>query len=162
MTRWLPFPLLSAALLVMWLLLNQSVAPAHLVAGALLALGCPLVMTAFELPRASVRRSRAIVQLAWLVLVDIVRSNNAVASIILRPGQPRQTSGFVEIPLDLRDRYGLTTLAIIITSTPGTLWANYDSTTGVMTLHVLDLIDESAWADRIKQRYESLLVEIFE
>jgi multicomponent K+:H+ antiporter subunit E len=162
MTRWLPYPLMSAALFIMWLLLNQSVAAAHLVAGALLALGGPLAMRALELPRASIGRVRAVIKLAWLVLVDIVRSNNAVASIILSPDQSRHTSGFVAIPLDLRDRYGLTTLAIIITSTPGTLWANYDSTTGVMTLHVLDLIDESAWADRIKQRYESLLVEIFE
>lgn len=162
MTRWLPYPLMSAALFLMWLLLNQSVAPAHLVAGALLALGGPLALGVLELPRASIGRLRAIVQLAWLVIVDIVRSNNAVGYIILRPGHPRQTSGFVEIPLDLRDRYGLTTLAIIITSTPGTLWANYDSTTGVMTLHVLDLVDESVWVNRIKQRYESLLVEIFE
>ncbi len=162
MTRWLPYPLMSAALFIMWLLLNQSVAPAHLVAGALLALGGPLALGVLELPRASIGRLRAFVQLAWLVLVDIVRSNNAVAYIIMRPAHPRRTSGFVEIPLDLRDRYGLTTLAIIITSTPGTLWANYDSTTGVMTLHVLDLVDEEAWVNRIKQRYESLLVEIFE
>lgn len=162
MTRLLPFPLLSLALMLMWLLLNQSIAPVHLVAGALLGFFGPLAMVSLELPRAKVRRPLAILRLLGLAFDDIVRSNNAVARIILRPGHPRQTSGFVDIPLDLRDRYGLTVLAIIITSTPGTLWSNYDSTSGVMTLHVLDLIDESTWVERIKQRYESLLMEIFE
>lgn len=162
MSRLLPFPLLSAALLAMWLLLQQSIAPAHLLTGMLLALLGPLVLKLLALPRVRVRHPLAVVRLLGLALDDVVRSNNAVAHIILQPGHPRQTSGFVDIPLTLRNRYGITVLAMIITATPGTLWAGYDPATGVMKLHVLDLIDERAWVDRIQQRYESLLLEIFE
>ncbi len=36
MKRWLPFPLLSLALLAMWLLLNQTLAAGHVVLGALI------------------------------------------------------------------------------------------------------------------------------
>jgi multicomponent K+:H+ antiporter subunit E len=102
------------------------------------------------------------IRLAGLVLADIVRSNIAVASIILGPGKRRERSGFVDIPLELRDPYGLATLACIITATPGTLWVSFDSATGVVMIHVLDLIDESEWVRIVKHRYERLLREIFE
>jgi len=32
----------------------------------------------------------------------------------------------------------------------------------MLTIHVLDLIDENAWIRTIKHRYERLLLEIFE
>ena len=68
----------------------------------------------------------------------------------------------MDIPLDLRDPYGLAVLACIITSTPGTLWVSFDAGEGMLTIHVLDLIDENDWIRTIKGRYERLLLEIFE
>lgn len=162
MTRWLPFPLLSFALLALWLLLNQSLAAGHLILGAGLAVFGGLVLTRLEPPGVRLRRPGAILDLSVLVLTDIARSNLAVARIILGPRPPNLTSGFVNIPLELRAPYGLATLAIIITSTPGTLWVNFDSAKGLLTIHVLDLIDEDAWIATIKQRYERRLMEIFE
>ena len=38
MTRLVPFPLVSASLLVLWLLLNQTLSPGHLLLGVALAL----------------------------------------------------------------------------------------------------------------------------
>lgn len=161
MTRWLPFPLASAFLLILWLLLNQSLSAGHILLGAVLALVGPLVMMALDLPRARVRNPRAIMQLSLRVLADIARSNVAVARIILSPGR-RQTSGFMTIPLDLRNSYALTALACIITATPGTVWVSFESRTGVLLIHVLDLVDEDAWIRTIKHRYERRLLEIFE
>jgi multicomponent K+:H+ antiporter subunit E len=162
MTRWLPFPLVSASLLVMWLLLNQTLSAGHLMLGCILALVGPLTMAALDLPAGRPRRPRAILRLALLVLADIIRSNVAVARIILNPGQRNRTSGFVNIPLELRDPYALAVLACIITSTPGTIWVDFDSAKGALLIHVLDLIDESTWIRTIKHRYERLLLEIFE
>ena len=56
---------------------------------------------------------------------------------------------------------GLAALACIITACPGTTWARYDSTANVLTMHILDLVDEQAWIETIKQRYERRLLEIF-
>lgn len=162
MKRWLPFPLLSLALLATWLLLNQTLAAGQAVLGALIALGGGLALAMLQAPRGRVRRPLVIAELAWLVLADIVRSNIAVARIVLNPGHRRQTSGFLEIPLEMRSPAGLAVLACIITSTPGTAWARYDSARGVLTLHILDLIDEAAWIRTIKRRYERRLLEIFE
>jgi multicomponent K+:H+ antiporter subunit E len=95
------------------------------------------------------------------VLRDSAVSNVAVALIILGAGQRERSSGFVEIPLELRDPYGLAALACIITSIPGTIWVDLDRTSGILTIHVLDLHDESEWVDTVKRRYERRLLEIF-
>jgi multicomponent K+:H+ antiporter subunit E len=162
MTRLLPFPLVTAGLLVLWLLLNQAVSIGHLLLGSAVALAGGFALTALRLPKVQVRRLGAILHLASLVLADIVRSNLAVGKLILGFEGRERTSGFVNIPLDLRNPYGLAALACIITSTPGTLWVSFDPAEGKLMIHVLDLIDESEWIRTIKGRYERLLREIFE
>jgi multicomponent K+:H+ antiporter subunit E len=159
MTRLLPFPLASAGLLGLWLLLNQALSPGQIVLGVALALAGGWALAALQPPKARVRRPGAILRLSSLVLADIVRSNIAVGRIVLGLGGKQRKSGFVNIPLDLRDPYALAALACIITATPGTLWVSFDGE--VLTIHVLDLIDESAWVRTIKNRYERHLLEIF-
>ena len=162
MKRWFPYPLLWTLLLVMWLLLNQTLAPSHVLLGALVALSATLALSALGGPRAKLRCPGVAAGLACLVLADVVRSNIAVARIVLHPGALEPTSGFVEIPLELRDPLGLAMLAYIVTATPGTAWTRYDSGRGVLTLHVLDLIDDETWIRTIKDRYERRLLEIFQ
>ena len=161
MKRMLPFPLLTTGLLVLWLLLNQTLSPGHLLLGGAAALLGGRLLTALEPPRVRLRRLAPIFRLAGFVAADIVRSNIAVALIVLGIKERDRKSGFVNIPLDLRQPYGLAILACIITSTPGTLWVSFDEATGTLTIHVLDLIDESEWIRTIKGRYERSLLEIF-
>lgn len=161
MRRVFPYPLLAVALFGMWLLINQSLSPGHLVLGAMIGLTLPWALTLLEPPRVRVRRPTVMVRLALRVLVDIVRSNIIVTGIILGLRRRTRTSGFVEIPLALRDTYGLAVLACIVTSTPGTVWVNFNAPNGVLTIHVLDLVEEQEWIDTIQQRYETLLLEIF-
>ncbi|EIM24624.1 Na+/H+ antiporter subunit E [Microvirga lotononidis] len=162
MSWFLPYPLLSAALLGLWLLLNQSVSPGQIVLGAVLAVLGAWAMAALRPEKPRIRRPGAALRLAGMVFVDILRSNLAVGRIIVRSRQPGVNAGFLTIPLDMRSRHGLAVLSIIITSTPGTIWVNYDTAKGTLLLHVLDLVDETAWIRLIKDRYERLLMEIFE
>lgn len=162
MSRWLPFPVLSFAIAVIWLLLNQTLAASHLVLAVVFGIVGAMFLTALDLPALHLRRSRVLLELFWVVLQDIIRSNIAVARIILGPKLPNEISGFLDIPLKLRAPYGLAMLAIIITSTPGTLWVSFDSASGILTIHVLDLVDEDGWITTIQQRYERRLMEIFE
>ena len=162
MKRALPLPVGWTLLLAMWLVLNESLSLGQLVVGALVALVAVLGMHALEVPRMRLHSPGTAIVLAAVVLADIVESNVAVARIVLRPGPPRHAPGFVDIPLELRDRAGLAALACIITATPGTTWAGYDDAAGVLTLHVLDLADPVAMRAAIKERYERRLREIFE
>jgi multicomponent K+:H+ antiporter subunit E len=161
MTRLVPFPIASASALVLWLLLNQTVSLGHILLGGAVSLVGGWALAALGPPKARPRRLSVIFRLSALVFADIVRSNVAVAGIILGLERRRWTSGFVEIPLELRHPYGLATLACIITSTPGTLWVDFNEASGTLTIHVLDLVDKAQWIRTIKGRYEALLLEIF-
>jgi multicomponent K+:H+ antiporter subunit E len=162
MRRFFPFPLAAAGLFVLWLLLNQALTSGQVLLGIVAALVGQWVLTALQPPNARIRRLGAVFRLASLVLFDIIRSNIAVAQIVLGLGNKSRRPGFVHIPLELRDPYGLAALGCIITSTPGTLWVNFDAARGILMIHVLDLIDEDDWVQTIKDRYERLLLEIFE
>ncbi|MGH8663674.1 MAG: Na+/H+ antiporter subunit E [Burkholderiales bacterium] len=161
MRIWLPYSLLTACLTVVWLLLNQTLAAAHWLLGFWIAVAAALGYASLRPPRTPVRRLRVALGLALVVAADIVRSNLAVARIVIHPRARGRTAGFLDIPLQLRSPAGLATLACIVTATPGTAWAGYDSSRGVLTLHILDLIDESEWIVVIKERYERRLLEIF-
>jgi multicomponent K+:H+ antiporter subunit E len=158
----LPFPIISAGLLALWLLLNQAFSVGHVLLGFATALVAGWALAALRPPKAHLRRPLAMFRLSFLVLTDIIRSNIAVGRIILGFGPKVRTSGFVNIPIALRDPYGLMVLACIITSTPGTLWVEFDPGKRILMIHVLDLIDENEWIRTIKGRYERLLLEIFE
>ncbi|MGD9867422.1 MAG: Na+/H+ antiporter subunit E [Hyphomicrobiales bacterium] len=161
MSRLLPYPILTAALLVMWLLLT-SLSLGQFLLGGLVALTASRAMTALEPSKPRIRNWRLIPKLAAHVALDIVRSNIAVFSIIIQGRRRERVSGFVAIPLDLRDPTGLAVLSCIVTSTPGTAWVEYDPASGILLIHVLDLIDKDAWVTLIRNRYEAPLMEIFE
>jgi multicomponent K+:H+ antiporter subunit E len=157
----LPHPLRSLGLFFASVLLSSSLAPPSLALGLLMALAAPQVMRVLRIDPVRVRAPGAILTLVRRVAVDVVRSNIAVAQI-LAGRRAERVSGFIHIPLDLKDRYALAVLAIIITSTPGTLWVDFDRARGRLLMHVLDLVDEETWVRIIKDRYERLLLEIFE
>lgn len=158
----LPYPIASAIFLGFWLLLNQSLSTGQFLLGASMALIGGWALAALEQPKARPRRPLAILRLAFIVSADIVKSNIAVACIIIGFGRRERRPGFVDIPLELRDPYGLALLACIITSTPGTLWVKFEEPAGTLTIHVLDLVDKAEWINTIKSRYEQPLLEIFE
>jgi len=153
---------MSLTLLALWLLLNHSMSPGHIALGALLAWLGPVAAERMRPLKARPKLTRSLFALVLRIIVDVVRSNIAVARIVLGLRQHEWVSGFIRIPLDLKDPHGLAVLAGIVTVTPGTVWSGRDPATGILTLHVLDLRSESAWVEFIKTRYERPLMEIFE
>lgn len=163
MKRWLSYPAFAIALLALWLVLNESAAPAQLLLGAGLALVGAWTLALLQQPlHRARRRAGSAAVLGWLVFADIVRSNLAVLRITLHPSTAGRVAGFLDMPLELRHPGGLAVLACIVTATPGTSWARYDAARNVLTIHVLDLVDEQAWVGQFKERYERRLKEIFE
>ncbi|HRP76175.1 MAG TPA: Na+/H+ antiporter subunit E [Rhodocyclaceae bacterium] len=163
MRAWVPSPLLSVSLLLVWLLLNQTVAPAHLLFGALLGFVAPLLARPL-LPHghARIRRPMALLKLLWLSGIEIVRSCFNVSQIILLRRSADVNSQFIHVPLDLRSPHGLALLSCLINSTPGTVWVEITPDNHELLLHVFDLHDEQWWVDTIKTRYERPIIEVFE
>jgi multicomponent K+:H+ antiporter subunit E len=159
--RLIPWPVLSAFLLLMWLLLNQTVAPGQVLLGAVLALVLPLATASLRPARPRLRKPGVMLRLFCVVVYDSIESNLSVARIILGSKKQRDRSGFVKIPLDLRDPHGLAVLAVILTAVPGTVWSELSEDREMLTVHVLDLADETTSINTIKNRYEKPLMEIF-
>src|SRR4051812_5768101 len=160
MRRLVPHPLLTLGLLLMWLTLNGSTEPAQVLFGLLMGLVGGAAYARLEPPHGKMGSCLVPASaLIGLVFVDIVQSNFAVLRIALRFSRPGRVAGFLLIPLELRDARGLAVLACIVTATPGTSWAHYDEAANVLTLHVLDLVEEDAWVRQFKDRYERRLLE---
>ena len=160
--RLVPAPLLSLALLGLWLLLNRSLSAGHFVLGTVLALAIPLLTAGLRPLPVRVRKPGAVLRLAFTVVADTTRSNLAVARLLLAPGRRRHPAGFVHIPLDVRDPNALAVLAMIVCITPGTAWAELSLDRSVLLLHVLELDDAATVIADVKRRYEAPLMEIFE
>jgi len=156
-------PLLTIVLVVIWLLLTGPVSAGQLVLGTVIAVAMMLAASQWRPVHPRLRTLWPIFPLFYHVFIDIVRSNIGVARIVLGLTRGRTVhSGFIDIPLELRDPHGQAILAAIITSTPGTAWAGVSADGSRLRLHLLDLKDEAEWARMIRERYERPLRRIFE
>ena len=162
MRRILPHPVLTLSLLLLWLILTRF-SPGHALLGGTIAVIAGIMVARLQPSVPRLRRPVLLLRLFRLVFFDIIRSNIAVAGLILTGGRGgRRRSAFLRIPLELRDPTGLALLAIIVTATPGSAWIEYGARDGVLILHVFDIVDEDIWHGQVKGRYEALLMEIFE
>jgi multicomponent K+:H+ antiporter subunit E len=167
MTPWLPFPIVSLGLCILWLLLNGSIAPAHLLLGAAIGIAAPLLSRKLQpLGYPRLRAPLQLVRLLAMASVEVLRSCFNVARIILFADYAKVNSQFIRIPLTLRDPYGLALLSCLINMTPGTVWVEIlprgQSGKEELVLHVFDLQDAAWWVDTIQTRYEQPLIDIFE
>jgi len=156
-------PTVVLGLTILWLLLQQTVALDQVLLGVMLAVLLAWASSKLRPLRAHVRRIDLAAGLVLVVFWEIVRSNLAVARIVLGLVRDREVrSGFVKIPLALRDPHGLAVLAAIITATPRTVWAGLSPDGQRLTLHILDIGEEQQWIRYVKERFEGPLMRIFE
>ncbi|MCJ9691399.1 Na+/H+ antiporter subunit E [Rhizobium sp. PRIMUS64] len=155
-----PYPLLTISLLGMWVLLN-GVTIGQVLLGSIVAVCSTWALAALRPEKPKLRKWYLLPKLFGLVMLDIIRSNISASVVILRGRTRGHRSAFINVPLELKDPTALAVLAIIVTGTPGSAWLEYDSRNSSVLLHVLDLVDEDEWRDLLKNRYETLLLEIF-
>jgi multicomponent K+:H+ antiporter subunit E len=160
-SRWLPNPLMSLSLLVIWLLLQNEVSAGHIVLGGILGLLIPLFTAPFWTEPLRIRSWLLGVRFGLLVMWDIVVANVIVAQLILFRRPETLTPQFLVIPLDTRNPYAISVLAGTITMTPGTLSADVAPDRRHLLVHGLSVDDPVDVIRTIKQRYEAPLIEIF-
>ena len=157
-----PAPLLSAALLTLWILLARSSSTGQVLLGLAFALGIPILASNLRLTTVRVRRPAVVIRYVLTVCFDVLISNLAVAWGVIRWRWRQPSYRFVVIPLDLHDPVGLAALVMVTTIVPGTVWSELAVDRRAMMLHVWDAPDEDAFVARYKARYEQPLREIFE
>lgn len=160
--RLVPAPLLSCALVVLWLVLSRGAGPRQLFFGLALGLGVPLMTVNLRPSTVRTRRPLAVVRFILIVGYDVVVSNFRVAWGVLAWRWRRPAARFVIIPLELRAPPALAALAMVTTIVPGTVWSELALDRSALLLHVWDVGEEDAFVARFKARYEAPLREIFE
>lgn len=156
---WIP---MTVFLTCLWLLLANSITVGQFLFGSIISFLLVLLSLRMRPDLAYPRKFLLILQLVGRVFYDTIRSNLVVMKLILQWNRKDFTSGYVYIPLEIRDPHALAFLACIITFAPGTVWSSLSEKDYILRLHVLDLKEETEWFDIIKNRYEKLLLDIFE
>ncbi|MFW1754020.1 Na+/H+ antiporter subunit E [Acinetobacter wanghuae] len=154
-----PHPLVSIIVGISWVLLAHSLDVATLLMALVLAIVIPFMVKRFIDYTPNIHWVPAI-RLFFVVLWDIVISNINVAKLVLGPTKNLHPKWF-RVPLDTRHEEVNALLAMIITTTPGTVSAGIDQDRGDILVHALSTDDVDAEIETIKQRYEQPLIEIF-
>ncbi len=162
MKRIFPSLVMSFVLFGLWILLMQSLDMGTLVLGAGLAVFWPAATARLMTAPPRLKRPLVIAKLLAHVVYDMLSSNIKVAWLILTHRSGALDSGFISVPIELRDPNGLAALAMIITFTPGTAWAQLSADRRTLLVHVLVRENEPSMVRFIKVRYEQPLREIFE
>ncbi|EEF79334.1 Na+/H+ ion antiporter subunit family [Methylophaga thiooxydans DMS010] len=155
-----PHPLLSVALWLIWLLLNNTVALGHVVLGALLAIFIPWFSAGFWQEKVTIRRPWLLVKYVFVVIYQILVANMMVARLILT-NQEKLHPGFLSVPLELTSPLAISLLANTISLTPGTVSCDLSEDQKSLLIHALHIEDADAIITEIKQLFEKPLKEIF-
>jgi len=158
----LPQPALTAALIVVWLLLLNDLTFGGLVLALAIGLAIPIFTSRFWPDRPRIRWGPAMIGYALVVLWDIVVANFEVAYVIVFRKNASLRSGWLVVPLELRSPEAISVLAATISLTPGTVSSDVSADGQALLVHALDAADHEAVVGRIKSRYEARLLRIFE
>ncbi len=159
--RLIPHPLLSLALVLVWLGLVNALTLGNLILGVAFGLAIPMLTGAYWPNRPAISRPLKVAEYILVVLWDIIVANVQVAMIILFKRGPTIRSHWIPIPLELKSAEAITVLAGTITMTPGTVSATLAADGSAILVHCLHTDDPAAVRDEIKTRYERRLLEIF-
>lgn len=157
--RILPHPFVSVIVAISWLMLNHSAELFDLVVATLLALIIPKLVQPFIVNTPNIHWTSAF-KLFFVVLWDIIVSNIKVARQVLGSTKNLEPKWF-RVPLETDHEHVNTLLAMIITTTPGTVSAGIDQERGDILVHALSCVDPDAEIEAIKLRYEVPLIDIF-
>jgi multicomponent K+:H+ antiporter subunit E len=156
----LPQPLITLAIVGLWLALAPTFSLGQLMLGALLGLTIPWATRNFWPDRPRLVRPIASLALFVRVVIDIVIANLQVSRLVVGP-LDRLDPAFIEVPLDIEDPFVATLLGSIVSLTPGTVSVEIERERKVLLVHALDADNPPAMVANIKSRYEAPLKEIF-
>lgn len=157
--RILPHPFVSVMVALSWLMLGHSAEIFDFIIAALLGLVIPKLIQPFIVRTPNIHWALAI-KLCFVVLRDIIVCNVLVAKQVLGPTKNLHPKWY-RVPLDSDHDHVNSLLAMIITTTPGTVSAGIDQERGDILVHSLSTDDPEADILDIKTRYEAPLMAIF-
>lgn len=145
-----------------WALTTNNLSVLNILFGAVIAgLALFLVRDKVAGPR-FLPRLRRVASLAWLFTFELIVSAVRVARLVIRPDMtPYLRPGIVAFPLTAKRDAEITTLANLITLTPGTLSLDVSEDRSTLYVHAIDVADRQALIDDIATGFETKVMEAF-
>lgn len=164
---------LNILLALAWMVINNAYTPADLFVGLVLGflvlrVSWPALSPEPFSPRRYFRflsSNPTVMTWRWMRFlafgfVEIVKSNIAVTKAVLSPKMSLKP-GIVAIPLDVKSDEGITTLANLITLTPGTVTLDISSDRKTLYIHAFEVGDAEALRRDTKASFERRVQELW-
>lgn len=161
MRKLFPHPILSLMVVAVWMMLVNAFAWGSLVFAVILGVLVPLATAPYWPGVTRYRHLAGLPGFFWVVFIDIIKANIAVAKIVLFLPKSQLQPAWVVVPLDIRQPEAIAMLASAITLTPGTVSCDLSQDSRALLVHCLHAPDPDAVLDEIKTRYEARLKEIY-
>lgn len=159
--RWLPHPILTAALVLLWMFLLNDFSAGGLIMGLILGMAISIMTSQFWPDRPKVRSWSKALEFMVIVAWDVIVANIIVARLILFCPVGKLNTRWVTVPIELKTPEAITILAGTITMTPGTVSSDVSADGRSLLVHCLDAPDAEVAVREMKARYEARLMEIF-
>lgn len=158
--RWLPHPLLSLVLVLLWMILLNDFSAGGLLIALVLGIVIPIITSHFWPDRPPVRAYGKALAFMALVAWDVIVANVQVAWLIVFRPADRLRVRWVAVPIELESPEAITILAATITMTPGTVSSDVSADGKCLLVHCLDAPDVIEAVGQMKTRYERRIKEI--
>ena len=161
MQRWLPHPLLTLVLVLLWMALLNSFTAGGLFVGIVLGMTIPIYTANFWPERPVIRTPLQVISFLCILMFDVVVANVQVAYRIVFRRPEQLNTKWITVPLDLTSPEAITVLTGTITLTPGTVASDLSADGRSLLVHCLDVGSEKEMVRDIKERYERRIKAIF-
>ena len=154
--------MMTIALAIGWAAATDSFSLLNLLFGALLA-GPALFLVRDKVAGPNLLpRLRRIGSLAWLFSFELILSATRVAILVARPDMERHLRpGIIAFPLTVTSDAEITTLANLITLTPGTLSVDVSEDRSVLYVHCISVTDKQGLIREIASGFEAKVMEAY-
>lgn len=159
--RYLPHPLLTMVLVVLWMALLNSFTAGGLLVGIVLGTIIPIYTAHFWPDRPVIRKPWLVLNLLAILIMEILVANFQVAYRILFRSADELQMRWIKVPLDVTNPEALSVLMSTLTLSPGTVAVDLSADGHSMLMYCLDLQDEEELIHTIKNRYERRIKAIF-
>lgn len=144
---------------IIWMFLNDSYTMANFVFGFLIGLLLLFVLRRFMEFDFYFVRVIAFARLVWIFLIEMIKANIDVSKVVLRP-KLNNKPGIIAVDTSLETELEISTLAALITLTPGTVSMDFSVDGKTIYVHSIDVDDRDAMVAQIKGSFEKAIKEV--
>ena len=154
-----PHPILTAVLIIIWLLLNNDFSMGHIVLGTILGVILPIFTSSFWPDRICMHKPWLFTKFLGVVLYDIITANLLVARWVVGSNQHLKPA-FMELEVQVTSPLAISILASTISLTPGTVSCSLSEDKRRLLIHSLHVDNIEEALKTMHERYQKPLLEV--